>query len=208
MTWKQVQKCLGVTDFSQSRDFIMQCPMIHNHVLLVAHKNAIKMGIMSHSNTNLKDTQATTDTDTASTFSSEKTLFLTPDMWLNWQKIQDLIHHIMPHLHKFSDKNPQDNMQDYARNCLTRDSHRMQRPWMSTTFATWEILKVCILKLSPPLKGKLTFTWIQDHMEYEILAATVTLNMDTPQTPPGTIASTISDASTWQQFHQLIFPLL
>jgi len=79
---------------------------------------------------------------------------------------------------------------------------------MSTTFATWEILKVCILKLSPPLKGKLTFTWIQDHMEYEILAATVTLNMDTPQTPPGTIASTISDASTWQQFHQLIFPLL
>jgi hypothetical protein len=65
-----------------------------------------------------------------------------------------------------------------------------------------------LLKLSPPLKGKLTFTWIQDHMEYEILAATLMLNMDTPQTPPGTIASTISDSSTWQQFHQLIFPLL
>lgn len=39
MTWKQMEQCLGILDFSQYRDFVLQCPNIH-YVKLIAHKNA------------------------------------------------------------------------------------------------------------------------------------------------------------------------
>lgn len=46
MTWKQVQQNLNISDFTQYRAFVLQCPNIQDYVTLVTSKGAIEMGII------------------------------------------------------------------------------------------------------------------------------------------------------------------
>jgi hypothetical protein len=112
--------------------------------------------------------------------------------------LKDLLHFILPLFYGFITTNPSD---DYARLCqewidlgLTQDS------------SLADVLNICnlvnledpffLLKTSPPLRKTLKFTWLQDHIKYEIHTITST-TLESPQTPVSVTTNMVHDAITW-----------
>lgn len=49
MSWRQMTQCLGISDFSQYKDFVYKCPEINTKIKIIAHKSTIEFGIISTS---------------------------------------------------------------------------------------------------------------------------------------------------------------
>ncbi len=228
MSWRQMTQCLGISDFSQYKDFVYNCPEINTKITIIAHKNTIEFGIRPESTecidityTDKVDAIPLEHTHVATTSYEASNHDQSPDELTDSSSYDELLicteqsDHIgslmqvvIPFLKKYVNQSPED---DYS--CLCQE-------WfsngLSVNSSLEDIQKAChitcledlylMLTLSPSLKGYMKFKWDRDHIKYSVPFTVISSsNVSTP-----TVAQTyaIANSDEWQTFHSFTFSTL
>ena len=206
MTWKQLEHCLNINDFQQYKEFILQCPLIQDHIKLVVQKNAIEFGVLPRHEVPLNSVTE----DTPGIVTMEKSTDSDDPLIKDDtnEEIKHLLAMIIPEFQHYVEENTDD---DYARLC---QEWFQQGLHMHSTLP--EVYKICkiltmqdlyiLLKLSPALREKHKVSWENDRISIQQIPQP---NPAVDQTTsPNQLANTVTDDETWQHLHSTAFPYI
>jgi hypothetical protein len=206
MTWKQLEHCLNINDFQQYKEFILQCPLIQDHIKLVVQKNAIEFGVLPRHEVPLNSVTE----DTPGIVTMEKSTDSDDPLIKDDtnEEIKHLLAMIIPEFQHYVEENTDD---DYARLC---QEWFQQGLHMHSTLP--EVYKICkiltmqdlyiLLKLSPALREKHKVSWEINRISIQQIPQP---NPAVDQTTsPNQLANTVTDDETWQHLHSTAFPYI
>ena len=192
MTWKQAQECLGISDLSQYKDFVLQCPKIQDRIKITYNKGAIEMGVIQQEDLEIQTKNKSHQGNLKSTSSVSS---ISPALYRDTcdetpKKFQSLLKLIILIFYDFIDQHPED---PYSRIC-----QEWFNKGLTDELDPQDVYDVCnisnledlyfLLHIALPTKGKIHVQWNQDAIDYEILEQpqdkqSLAGNVEAPRTP-------------------------
>jgi hypothetical protein len=214
MTWKQTQECLGISDLTQYKDFVLKCPKIQEHIKITSTKGTIDMGMLGPEQVSLEpqnkrnsDTSILQSISTNSSFSMIQTSEIgdeSPD------KFHALLKIVISSFKDYIERHPNE---PYSRICHEWfDIGLTEHLEPSEVYSILNISNLedlyFLIRISPPTKHRLLVQWSNNAIEYEVITLPEKQTYEPPPTPNSEVAQTISDVQSWQIFHRTIYPII
>lgn len=159
MSWRQMTQCLGIMELNQYKTFVYKCPELHTKIKILAHKNAMELGIIpqppdrtnNHTTDDIDNIHL--DLQQPNEVTAEYPILCTDQSDHIGLLMQTVIPFLKHYVHQNLEHNYSRLCQEWFNNGLTVDStlDDIQRARHITCLEDLYLL----LTLSPPLKGHL-----------------------------------------------------